>query len=301
MTGLETLYMKEVVILSGKGGTGKTSIVGSFAAIAENKVMADCDVDAADLHLLLSPSIAERNEFRSGQVAVIDREKCIECGLCQHICRFAAIEDFIVNPISCEGCAFCSHVCPVDAITMQECSAGEWFISQSKYGPLVHARLGIAQENSGKLVALVRHKAKELAREQGIDYIISDGPPGIGCPVIAALSGAHAALLVTEPTLSGIHDLERVLGVCAHFGVPVLVCINKCDINEENTRKIELYCRQQGVEVAAKIPFDTIVTEALVKGMPVVEHSDGNIAREIRKLWDRVQAKLENKSETMTG
>ena len=280
--------MKEVVILSGKGGTGKTSIVGSFAAIAQNKVMADCDVDAADLHLLLTPSVEEENEFRSGQVAVIDEEKCTQCGLCQELCRFDAISDFRVDPIPCEGCGFCSHVCPVEAITMNECKAGDWFISSTKYGPLVNARLGIAQENSGKLVALVRQHAKELAKSNGFDYIISDGPPGIGCPVISSLSGANLALLVTEPTLSGMHDLERVLGVCQHFGIPALVCINKYDLNEDNARQIENYCLNQGVAVAARIPFDNIVTEALVLGQPVVEYSDGKVAQEIQRLWQKV-------------
>jgi len=250
--------------------------------------LADCDVDAADLHLLLSPSIKKENEFWSGQVAFIDEEKCTQCGLCQDVCRFDAIKDFKVDPISCEGCGFCSHVCPVEAITMNECKAGEWFISNTKYGPLVNARLGIAQENSGKLVALVRQHAKELAENGGLDYIISDGPPGIGCPVISSLSGANLALLITEPTLSGIHDLERVLGVCHHFGIPALVCINKYDLNEDNTRQIENYCLKLGVEVAAKIPFDNIVTEAMVKGLSVVEYSDGRVAQEIKSLWHKV-------------
>jgi MinD superfamily P-loop ATPase len=285
--------MKEVVILSGKGGTGKTSIVGSFAAIAKNKVMADCDVDAADLHLLLSPTVKEKNEFRSGQVAVIDEEKCIECGLCQDICRFDAIHDYSVDPVSCEGCGFCSHICPVEAITMSECKAGDWFISDTKHGPLVHARLGIAQENSGKLVALVREQAKELAGKNGLDYIISDGPPGIGCPVISSLSGVSLALIVTEPTLSGIHDMERVLGVCQHFGVPVIVCINKYDLNDENTIAIHDYCRKNGVEVAAMIPFDNAVTEAMVKGISVVEYTDGRVAREIKSLWQYIDRKLQ--------
>jgi MinD superfamily P-loop ATPase len=280
--------MKEVVILSGKGGTGKTSIVGSFAALAQSKVLADCDVDAADLHLLLSPSIKEENEFWSGQVAFIDEEKCTQCGLCQDVCRFDAIDDFKVDPISCEGCGFCSHVCPVEAVTMKESMSGRWFISDTKYGPLVHARLGIAQENSGKLVALVRQHAKQIAERDGLDYIISDGPPGIGCPVISSLSGANLALLVTEPTLSGIHDLERVLGVCHHFGIPTLVCVNKYNLNEDNTRQIEDYCLNLGVEVVAKIPFDSIVTEALVHGQPVVECSDGKVTQEIESLWQTV-------------
>ena len=285
--------MKEVVILSGKGGTGKTSIAGSFAAIAENKILADCDVDAADLHLLLNPSIKEGNEFWSGEVAVIDDEKCTQCGLCQDVCRFDAINDFKVDPISCEGCGFCSHICPVEAITMRENLSGQWFISDTKYGPLVHARLGIAQENSGKLVALVKQQAKQIAERDGLDYIISDGPPGIGCPVISSLSGANLALLVTEPTLSGIHDLERVLGVCHHFGIPALVCINKYDINEDNTRQIERYCLNQGVGVAAKIPFDNIVTEAIVHGLPVVECSQGKVTQEIESLWQRIRRTLE--------
>jgi len=285
--------VKEVVVLSGKGGTGKTSIVGSFAAIAKNKVMADCDVDAADLHLLLSPSIKETNEFRSGQVAVIDNDKCIECGLCQELCRFNAIKDYKVEPVSCEGCGFCSHICPVDAINMKECKAGDWFISDTKHGLLVHARLGIAQENSGKLVALVRQKAKELAEKNGLDYIISDGPPGIGCPVISSLSGTSLALIVTEPTLSGIHDMERVLAVCKHFGVPAMVCINKYDLNDKNTIAIHDYCRENGIDVAAMIPFDNAVTEAMVKGVSVVEHSDGRVAREIKSLWQHIDRKLQ--------
>lgn len=212
--------MKEVVVLSGKGGTGKTSIVGSLAAIAQSKVLADCDVDAADLHLLLQPVTQQKHEFWSGQVAFIDEEKCTQCGLCQDVCHFDAINDFNVDSISCEGCGFCFHICPDEAIMMRENLSGHWFISETKYGPLVHARLGIAQENSGKLVALVRQQAKQIAEKQGFNYIISDGPPGIGCPVISSLSGANLALLVTEPTLSGIHDLERVIGVCHHFGVP---------------------------------------------------------------------------------
>lgn len=280
--------MKELVVLSGKGGTGKTSIVGSLAALARNKVLADCDVDAADLHLLLEPVTRQKHEFWSGQVAVIDEEKCTQCGLCQDVCHFKAIEDFRVDPVSCEGCGFCYRICPAEAITMEENLSGHWFISDTRYGPLVHARLGIAQENSGKLVALVRQQAKEMAEKQGAAYIISDGPPGIGCPVISSLSGASLALLVTEPTLSGIHDLERVLGVCRHFDVPALVCINKYNINGDNTRQIEKYCFEQGVEVASKIPFDNMVTEAIVKGLPVVEYGDSPVSREINLLWQNI-------------
>ena len=284
--------MKELVVLSGKGGTGKTSIVASFAALARSKVLADCDVDAADLHLVLQPTMRASHEFWSGQVAVIDEEKCTQCDLCQDLCHFEAINDFRVDPVSCEGCGFCFHICPAEAITMKESMSGHWFIADTKYGTLVHARLGIAQENSGKLVALVRQQARGIAESDRLNYIISDGPPGIGCPVISSLSGANLALLVTEPTQSGIHDMERVIDVCRHFEVPALVCINKHDINEDNTSSIEKYCISQGLKVAAKIPFDNVVTEAIVKGVPVVEYSQGRITEEIESLWHHVSQAL---------
>lgn len=284
--------MKEVVVLSGKGGTGKTSIVASFAALAQSKVLADCDVDAADLYLLLQPQIKQEHEFWSGQTAYIDNEKCNECGLCQEVCRFGAIQNYAVGPISCEGCGFCSQICPVDAITMSENMSGHWFVSETRYGPLVHARLGIAQENSGKLVALVRQNAKHIAEEENLSYIIVDGPPGIGCAVISSLSGADLALLVTEPTLSGMHDLDRIIELCRHFGIPALACINKYDINEENSRQIESYCANQKVEVVSLIPFDNVVTEALVNGLPVVEFSDGRVKQEIYNLWRKVSERL---------
>jgi len=285
--------MKEVVVLSGKGGTGKTSLVASFAALAQSKVLADCDVDAADLYLLLQPQIKEKNEFWSGQVAFIDKEKCTECGLCQEVCRFGAIKDYFVDEISCEGCGLCSQICPVDAVTMKDSMAGHWFISNTRYGYLSHARLGIAQENSGKLVAVVRRNAKLVAEKEGLDYIISDGPPGIGCPIISSLSGASLALLVTEPTLSGIHDLERVIAVCRHFGIPPLVCINKYDINEENSYRIENYCHEREIKIAAKIPFDNVVTEAIVQGLPVVEYSNNKVTQEIRSLWQDIAIALQ--------
>jgi MinD superfamily P-loop ATPase len=285
--------MKEIVVLSGKGGTGKTSIVASLASLAQSKVLADCDVDAADLHLLLKPKVKEEKEFWSGRVAFIDEEECTECGLCQELCCFGAIKDFKVDPISCEGCGFCYHACPVNAITMKDSMSGHSFISETKYGYLCHARLGIAQENSGKLVALVRQNAKLIAGRENLDYIITDGPPGIGCPVISSLSGTSLALLVTEPTLSGIHDLERVIGVCRHFGVPALVCINKYDLNEENTYRIESYCANEGIEVAARIPYDNVMTEAIVQGLPVVEYSNNKVTQQIKELWQIISAQLE--------
>jgi MinD superfamily P-loop ATPase len=265
--------MQEIVVLSGKGGTGKTSIVGSLAA---------------------NPTIKQNNEFWSGQIAYIDYDKCTQCGLCQDLCRFDAIHDFKVDKISCEGCAFCTHICPAEAITMKENLSGHWFISDSKYGPLVHARLGIAEENSGKLVALVRQQAKIIAEQNNNDFIISDGPPGIGCPVISSLSGVKMALLVTEPTLSGIHDLERVVEVCNHFGVRPLVCINKNNINEDNTRSIEKYCEEKNIEIVARIPFDNVVTEALVQGIPVVEYSQGEVTAEIKNLWNKIKTILKD-------
>jgi MinD superfamily P-loop ATPase len=277
--------MKEIVVLSGKGGTGKTTIAGSLAALAESKVLADCDVDAADLHLLLNPSERQKNEFWNGQAAHIDADKCTQCGQCQDICRFNAIKNFRVDPVSCEGCRFCSLICPDKAITMKEKMSGYWFVSDTRFGPLVHARLGVAQENSGKLVATVRQQAKKIAEKEGKDLVICDGPPGIGCPVISSLSGASLALLVTEPTLSGMHDLDRVLDVCKHFGIRAMVCINKYDLNGKNSEQIESQCLKRGVEIAGKVPFDNIVTESIVLGVPVVEHYSGKVAQEIKSIW----------------
>lgn len=285
--------MKEIVVLSGKGGTGKTSIVASFAVLARSKVLVDCDVDAADLHLLLNPVVKEEKEFWSGQVGFIDPGKCTECGLCREVCRFEAIQGWGIDPLFCEGCGLCVHVCPFDAIVMKERMVGHLFVSETEYGYLCHARLGVGQENSGKLVALVRQNARLIAERENLDYIISDGPPGIGCPVISSLSGASRALLVTEPTLSGIHDLERMVAVCWHFRIPPMVCINKYDLNEEKSAEIEGYCRREGIEVLAKIPFDSVVTEAIVRGVPVVEYSNNRVAQQISELWQTISAKLE--------
>jgi len=286
--------MKEVVVLSGKGGTGKTSIVGAFAALAKHKVLSDCDVDAADLHLLLAPTPVEEHEFWSGQLAVIDPGLCTQCGLCEEACRFDAIHDFTVARVGCEGCGLCARICPAGAIRMKDNLAGHWFVSETRFGPLVHARLGIAQENSGKLVHLVRRKAKETAESAGIDITINDGPPGIGCAVISSLSGASLACIVTEPSLSGIHDMERVLQVCRHFGVPALVCVNKYDINEEGTRRVEQYCAEQGIDVVARIPFDTRFTEAQVQGVSIVEYTDDmRLVAPVEKSWNAVSARLD--------
>jgi len=282
--------MKQIVVISGKGGTGKTVLTGSFAALAKNKVMADCDVDAADLHLLLQPKIKERNEFKSGKTAKIDKKLCNRCGKCIAICRFEAVkDDFTIDPISCEGCALCSHVCPVGAITMQENMAGEWFISDTKYGPFVHAKLGIAEENSGKLVAKVRQAAKEIAEKEKLDYVIIDGPPGIGCPVIASLAGVDCAVVVTEPTLSGLHDAKRVIEVSEHFRVPIKLVVNKHDLNNEVTADIEKFCKEKGIAVIAKIPFDKVIVESMVAGKTIVEYSSDGINKEIVKIWEAIR------------
>lgn len=232
--------MKQIVIISGKGGTGKTVLSGSFAALAKNKVIVDCDVDAADLHLLLHPKVKETYEFRSGYSPVIDSTICTRCGKCRELCRFdALLEDFTVDKIACEGCGLCSHICPENAVSMRENLSGEWYISETRFGPLVHAQLGITEENSGKLVSCLRKKAKEIAEERQSNLIIIDGTPGIGCPVIASISGVDLALVITEPSISGLHDAQRVIQVATHFRVPVKIVINKYDLNLELTREIE--------------------------------------------------------------
>ena len=288
--------MKELVIISGKGGTGKTSLTASFAALMENKVMADCDVDAADLHLILQPKIQHHEEFYGGKIAFIRRDECIECGKCREVCEFDAIsEDYIVDPISCEGCSVCVHFCPVQVIDFNESLNGDWYISETRFGPMVHARLRIAAENSGKLVSLVRRQAKLLAEDQGRDFIIIDGAPGVGCPVISSITGADAVLIVTEPTLSGVHDLERVVKLASgHFSIPTFVCVNKYDLNVEISEKIEKYCEEQNIKFAGNIPYDTTVTEAMVHGKSVVEYSDGPAAGAIKSIWEKIQELLKS-------
>jgi len=293
--------MRQIVVISGKGGTGKTVITGAFAALAKNKVMADCDVDAADLHLLLAPDIKERHQFRSGKTAKIDKKLCKKCGKCITICRFDAIspvrdevsngvsEDYTIDTISCEGCAFCSFICPEGVIKMEENCSGEWYISDTRFGPMVHAKLGIAEENSGKLVSLVRQQAKELAEKENRDWVIIDGAPGIGCPVIASLSGIDCALVVTEPTLSGLHDADRVIKVAEHFKVSAKVIVNKYDLNLDMTKQIEKYCKDNNIELIGKVGFDKLVVEAMVNGKTVVEYQDGETKEALVRIWERLQ------------
>lgn len=284
--------MKQITVISGKGGTGKTTIVASLATLVKKAVLADADVDAADLHLLLKPQIQRREPFFASKVAVIEPDRCDECQKCQDVCRFGAIQDLKVDPIACEGCGVCFHICSRGAITLKEVQSGEWFISKTRYGPMVHAKLGVAQENSGKLVTLVRKEAQRIAQEGKYPLVLIDGPPGIGCPVIASLGGVDAALAVTEPSLSGIHDLKRVLGVCRHFRVPAWVCINKADINPENTERTKEFCQQEGAPVIGEIPFDPIVTKAMVFRSTVVEYTSGMVSNEIKKMWMRLERSL---------
>jgi len=285
--------MKELVVISGKGGTGKTSVTASFAALSGRCVIADCDVDAADLHLILAPRVLERHAFHAGHEAFIRPEDCIGCGVCLAYCRFEAVRrngqsageaQFIIDPIACEGCGVCVRLCPAQAIDFPERLCGEWMISETRHGPLVHARLGIAAENSGKLVSTVRQEARRIAEEEHRPLVIVDGPPGIGCPVIASLTGAAQALVVTEPTVSGEHDLERILTLTRHFDMPAAVCVNKWDLNPPMAERIEDKARSWDARTIGRIRYDTAVTQAQLQAKAVVE-TDAPSARDIRQLW----------------
>lgn len=280
--------IKKFVVVSGKGGTGKTSVIASFAALAgEDAVLVDGDVDAANLSLLTGSQVLEEHDFSASKLAYIDQEKCEACNLCRELCRFGAItKDCTVDSVACEGCGFCCYACPHQAISMNESISGRWFISKTPYGTLVHARLGVAEENSGKLVTVIRNKGEELAETGGKDYLLIDGPPGIGCPVIASLSGVDRALVVTEPTVSGIHDLDRIVSVSCHFRVPVAVCINRYDISEEQTRAIEDYCEKDNIPVLGKIPFDRAFVDAMLNKMPLVIYDHGLLSSKVEEVWE---------------
>jgi len=291
--------MKQLVILSGKGGTGKTTVAAALAHLASQEmdiILADADVDASNLELVLEPTKIHQEDFTGGQVAIIDTDACIACGICAEVCRFDALipgdDAYDVDPISCEGCASCVYQCPEDAIHMEKQQAGQWFRSDTRFGPLFHAHLFAAQENSGHLVTLVKQHARLLAMDTGAKLLIVDGPPGIGCPVISASAGADMALLVTEPTVSGVHDMERVLGTTEHFGVPALVCINKADINPARTEEIVSYCAGRGIGVVGTIPFDTVVTRAMVQGKPVTDFEDGPVDEAMHEVWRRTREAL---------
>ena len=295
--------MKEIVVISGKGGTGKTSIVASFAALAKNAVFADCDVDAADLHLVLQPDTKQTHDFRGGKLAIVSTAKCIGCGRCEEVCNFdAAIfngpandvieRTYTIDSIACEGCGVCVYFCPVDAIEFEDAVNGQWFISNTRFGPMVHAKLGIVLENSGKLVSLIRKEAKRIATEQNRDLIIVDGSPGIGCPVIASITGANLVLAVTEPTISGQHDLDRVIELTEHFKIPTAVCINKYDINVEIAKTIERKANEKNLKVVGRIAYDTAVTKAQLAAKSIVEYSNNGLKKQIVSLWESTSGML---------
>lgn len=291
--------MKELVVISGKGGTGKTSMAAAFAALARPAVLADCDVDAADLHLVLDPQVRQTSDFSGGKRATIDPSKCIGCGRCAGMCRFEAVrldgpandvigKTYAIDPVACEGCGVCVEFCPVKAIELDEVVNGHWFLSDTRFGPMVHAQLGIAQANSGKLVTLIRRQAREMAEERKLDLIVVDGSPGIGCPVIASITGADLVLIVTEPTLSGRHDLGRVADLAANFGIRTLLCINKADINPQMTAQIGEEARKRGITVVGEIPYDDAFTKAQILKATVVEYTGGAITERVKALWRQI-------------
>lgn len=282
--------IKELVVLSGKGGTGKTSLTAAFASIFKNNVLCDADVDAADLHLLMDPDVQQRTDFMGGNVAIIDPEKCSLCGQCIELCRFGAInEHFVIDEIDCEGCGVCVDLCPEQAIDFPIKQCGEWFISNTRFGAMVHARLGIAEENSGKLVTLVRHEARKLAEAHHLELIITDGPPGVGCPVIASVGGATALLVVTEPTVSGLHDMQRVVELADHFKIPCMLCVNKFDLNLDQTAAIEELAKEKNIPIVGKVPFDPRFTESMIRGETIFEYDkNSDLSMTIKQLWNRV-------------
>ncbi len=286
--------MKQITIISGKGGTGKTSIIAALASVAENAVIADCDVDAADLFLVLKPQILFENKYLGGKTAVIDYSKCTNCGICKDLCRFDAIntigDRITISEFSCDGCELCKRVCPEDAISMIQSDSSRWFISDSRFGPMVYARLGIAEDNSGKLVTVVREEAKKIAKAKNRDFVIIDGPPGIGCPVIASITGVDIAIIVTEPTQSGLHDLKRVVELVNNFSIKPLIILNKFDLNKEMTEVIEKYCKKNDIEIIAWIPFNRIFVDAMVNQQTIVEYNKfSELTNIIQSIWNKIQ------------
>lgn len=286
---------KEIVIISGKGGTGKTSITASFAVLEkENAVIADCDVDAADMHLLMKPNFAKSEEFFSGELAIIKQEDCIQCGKCAEVCRFDAItftnNTYIVDELSCEGCGYCARVCPTDTIMNIQQNVGQWYVSEIKTGSkMVHAKLAIGADNSGKLVAQVKNEAKKIAEEDNYDYIIVDGSPGVGCPVVSSLSGANYIVLVTEPTVSGLHDLKRVYELVNKFNLKAGCIINKFDLNLDVTNEIKDFLKKENINHLADIPYSNEFTKAITNGQTIVEYNKGELKITIEGTWNKIK------------
>jgi MinD superfamily P-loop ATPase len=284
--------LRQITVVSGKGGTGKTTLLASWAVLAEGAVLADCDVDAANLHLLLRPQQREAHDFYGAKVAVRDEAFCSRCGECERRCRFGAISTTEVDERACEGCGLCVLACPAEALRLEPVLSGQYFISDTPYGPLSHARLSPGGESSGRLVTVVRQQAEDLALGSGRHLILLDGPPGIGCTAVASITDVDLAVVVTEPTLSGIHDLKRVLALARGFRLPVAVVINKCDINRENAARIERFCGAGNIPVLARLPFDTVVTRAIAACTPLVVYDGGPVSRGIRQAWQEAQDML---------
>ena len=289
--------MKELLVISGKGGTGKTSVVAALATLAENKLLADCDVDASNLHLILDPRIRYQEDFSGGKAARIDPAACVACGKCWEVCRYDAVrvvdvegeKSYRIDPLACEGCGVCPCFCPSAAIVFEPVVNGQWFVSDTRHGTLVHARLSAGGENSGKLVSLIRQQARRIAEEQHLNLVIADGSPGIGCPVIASLSGADWALAVAEPTRAGIHDFRRIADLAAHFSVPVALCINKWDLNPELTKCLEQEALQRQIVVVGKVRYDPAFTQAQRRGISVVECDGEPAGEDLRALWQNLK------------
>ena len=290
--------MREIVVISGKGGTGKTSITGAFAYLAKDYVvLADCDVDAADMHLLMKPDFAKSEVFYSGQIAEIDQSKCIGCGNCKKVCRFKAIDiidsKYIVTPLNCEGCGYCPRVCPTDAIIMKDEISGDLYHSNTRLGfPMVHAKLKIGSDNSGKLVAKVKKEGKKTAEENGKQLLLVDGSPGIGCPVVSSLSGADYVVLVTEPSVSGIHDLQRVYKLVKKFGIKAACIINKYDINKSVSNEIKEFLDKNDILLLDELPYDNVFTKAMIEEKTIVEYFNGEISDKIKNSWKKIIDKI---------
>ena len=304
--------MRELVVISGKGGTGKTSIVGAFASLAKRTVLVDCDVDAPDLALIMKPYTLHRENFSGGSKAHIRRTKCTACGTCMDVCRFGAITNdgpanemvkwtYRVDPIRCEGCGVCSHFCSAGALYFLPVTNGEWYVSSTRFGPMVHAKLGVAQENSGKLVNVVRSEARKIAVEEDIDLVLVDGPPGIGCPVIASITGADLVLVVTEPTLSGLHDLSRVTDLTKHFGIKTMLLINKWDLNREIASELEIFGQQRNVQIVGKVTYDKAMTKAQISEKTIVEYQKDGAAAEVKRAWREVSTAIDDLNSSPLG